>query len=110
MGKRHDKHHPKKGLCTRCGKVGLTEIHHIYSGAYRARSDKHGFVIELCHECHRLMHETSEGKRLKKTRQRLWESVPGHTREQWLKMMGMSWLRDEVKQKDELKEIEETWK
>ena len=35
-----------------CGSTRNIEIHHIFSGSFRAKSTKYGLVVALCHECH----------------------------------------------------------
>lgn len=70
--------------------MGPTQIHHIYGGSYRNRSDKADFVIELCAECHGLMHNSSAGTAFKKAFQRKYESL--HSHEEFVKLMGRSWL------------------
>lgn len=41
-----------KGVCGLCGKYGPLELHHIFGGALRKKSEKYGLVIGLCHWCH----------------------------------------------------------
>ncbi len=48
--------------CTRCGRPA-TEIHHIYNGAYRKKSEIYGAVIPLCRECHDYYHFDGEGRK-----------------------------------------------
>jgi hypothetical protein len=88
--KKHDKARVKKGLCLHCGRRGVTQIHHIYYGSYRNRAEKADFVIELCPECHALMHNTPLGDKLKRSFQQKYEET--HSREEFLKKMGRSWL------------------
>ena len=38
--------------CARCGTTVWLERHHIFGGANRKKSDKYGYVIDLCHYCH----------------------------------------------------------
>lgn len=37
--------------CYFCGQRA-TERHHVFQGAYRKKSEAHGFVFNLCHDCH----------------------------------------------------------
>ena len=37
--------------CYLCG-AAATETHHIFGGANRAKSDKYGLTVRLCHWCH----------------------------------------------------------
>lgn len=44
----------KYGTCFLCGKYGLMEEHHIFSGPNRKLSEKYGLKVLLCGEsCHR---------------------------------------------------------
>lgn len=38
--------------CYFCGSVRGIEIHHVFGGAYRRKSDQLGLVVPLCHYCH----------------------------------------------------------
>jgi hypothetical protein len=38
--------------CYICGSVRWLECHHIYSAAYRNRSEQYGLTVPLCHYCH----------------------------------------------------------
>ena len=81
----------KKGFCRMCGTVGATEIHHVYPGAYRLKSDKNDFVIELCHACHMSIHDDPEKMRaLKESTQKAFEKQYSH--EEFVRRMGRSWL------------------
>ena len=42
------------GTCFLCGKVGPLEEHHVFSGPFRKKSEKHGLKVGLCGDsCHR---------------------------------------------------------
>ena len=42
------------GTCFLCGKVGLLEEHHVFSGPYRSKSERFGLKVGLCGDsCHR---------------------------------------------------------
>lgn len=90
MKKKRDKKREKKGFCTKCGKHGPTEMHHIFGGSFRGKSEAQDFVIELCADCHRCMHDTTLGDRLKQQTQKKFEEV--HSHEEWMLMMGRSWI------------------
>lgn len=88
-----DKARKKRGVCSRCGNLGPTEIHHIFGGSYRPISEREDFVAELCVHCHREVHDFPEtARRMKKKAQKDWESQKGHDREAWISLMGKSWL------------------
>lgn len=38
--------------CYFCGATRQLERHHIYGGANRAKSEKYGLTVTLCHTCH----------------------------------------------------------
>lgn len=75
-----------------CGRRGETQIHHVYGGAYRKRSEAYDFVLEVCPECHRRIHDTSLGERLKRVFQERWEATHRGGHEEWMRLMGRSWL------------------
>ncbi len=40
-------------LCGRNGTIDPLDMHHIFAGAYRSKSEKYGLVVYLCHhDCH----------------------------------------------------------
>ncbi len=82
-----DKARKKKGVCSRCGHFGVTEIHHIFGGSFRAISEKEDLVAELCVACHHEMHDYPEsGRKLKKKAQKEWEAREGNSREKWMEL------------------------
>ena len=81
----------KKHWCAMCGLHGETEIHHIYPGAHRKKSDEYDFVIEVCHSCHRRIHDDPEVMRaLKRDTQKQFEEKYSH--EEFMRRMQKSWL------------------
>lgn len=82
----------KKHVCQVCGQHGVvTEIHHIYNGPYRYRSDVNDFVMEVCPECHRKIHESAEMlMHYKRKCQERFELT--HSHDEWMSTMGRSWL------------------
>ena len=44
----------RKGICFRCGKYGMTEMHHIFGGPNRRLSDQDGLFVYLCAYCHNI--------------------------------------------------------
>ena len=81
--------------CYLCGKVGVTERHHVYSGSYRKTADRLGLVIDLCPECHRFIHSGKGAE----TKQQIQTDIQfqymernGWTKEQWLSQFGKSWI------------------
>lgn len=81
----------KKHFCKMCGMSGDTEIHHIYPGAHRKKSDEYDFVIEVCRSCHRQIHNNPDVMRaLKRKTQTEFEKKYSH--EEFIRRMGKSWL------------------
>lgn len=41
-----------KGVCYICGNNMGYELHHVFGGRNRKKSDKYGLTVYLCHMCH----------------------------------------------------------
>lgn len=92
---RRDKRRRKRNVCALCGRHGATQIHHIFGGAYRRVSEREDFVMELCPECHRRIHDKPVfGNALKRGCQR--KFLRAHSMEEWMALMGRSWISDEA--------------
>lgn len=89
--------------CFMCKKWGSEynpiELHHIYKGKNRKASDKNGFVVHLCANCHRGTNGV-HGKYghlmdiyLEKTCQIAFEET--HTREEFMKIIGCNYLEED---------------
>lgn len=88
-----DKRRIRRMVCRRCGRYGQTEWHHVFGGPLRRISDKQDLVVELCHECHRELHEHPGIALVHKQRlQREWEK--SHSRDEWMAMMHKNWLEE----------------
>jgi len=84
------------GICELCGREGQTNIHHVYFGtANRKLSDKWGMVAMLCPDCHqngpRAVHHCRETDLILKRRYQA-KFEEEHTREEFRKIFGKSWL------------------
>lgn len=73
------------------------EYHHIYKAGNRKISDRHGFTVYLCPDCHRGTYGV-HGKNghdkdmaLKQAAQAEFERL-GHTRQQFIDLIGRSYL------------------
>lgn len=81
--------------CRLCGRVGPTEVHHVFSGSYRKRSDEFGATVNLCPECHRYIHS---GKGVEAKRQLQCEvqyevmDANEWTLRDWFLIFGKSWI------------------
>jgi hypothetical protein len=83
----------KRGQCRRCGKFGATEWHHIFGGPQRKAAEREGLVIELCHDCHLLLHrDAKEWMVYKKRAQRAWETIGKHNRALWMTKFHKNYL------------------
>ena len=51
----------QRGTCCICGHYGRTELHHIFNGACRKKSDEDGLTVYLCHTCHQRIHNGIDG-------------------------------------------------
>ena len=38
--------------CFVCGSGQWLEVHHVFGGALRSKSERYGLVVRLCHFCH----------------------------------------------------------
>lgn len=89
----------KKNKCFMCKREGRTELHHIYKGKNRKISDKNGFVVHLCPNCHRGdngvhgKHGHLMDMYLEKTCQLVYEET--HTREEFMALIGCNYLTED---------------
>ncbi len=91
---RRDKRRARKNVCAMCGRHTATQIHHIFGGSYRWISEREGFVMELCPQCHRSVHDKPAlGDALKRGFERKW--LRSHSLDAWMALMGRSWLLDD---------------
>lgn len=79
-------------ICFMCDlegkKVAKSDLHEVYGGSNRQRSIKNGLVVPLCRECHQ-NEETI--LKLRKICQEIYEL--NHTREDFIKLVGKSYLK-----------------
>ena len=88
---KRDKRRDKKHVCRICNKFGITQIHHIFYGQFRNKSEKLDLVIEVCPECHRKIHDNpKEFAQIKEVAQRTWEAE--HSHEAWMNIFHRSWI------------------
>lgn len=83
--------------CFMCGEYGKTERHHVFQGAYRKKSEAHGFVVNLCHWCHQVppkgVHHNKKNRiALRQICQKEFEKT--HTREDFIAEFGRNYLED----------------
>lgn len=76
--------------CFLCGRWTGLDVHHIFNGPYRKRSDQDGLTCYLCRDCHRKVHEEAALRlRLKKVGQFIYEQ--DHTREEFMERYGRNY-------------------
>lgn len=70
--------------CYLCGSRG-TEVHHIWAGrSNRSNSERRGFKVRLCGNCHRALHRhmnSGDSLKLKQMCQRYYEENYGDRRD-----------------------------
>ena len=65
-----------KGVCYICGNNRGYELHHVFGGRNRKKSDRYGLMVYLCHQCHNeppngVHFNANNAKRLKAEAQRV---------------------------------------
>jgi len=81
--------------CFVCGSYRILETHHVFSGPYRKKADKDGYVVTLCRYHHNMPPDgahfnRSLNLRLKQIAQRDFEKTG--TRDQFRERYGKSYL------------------
>ena len=51
-----------QGYCEICHKWTALEVHHVFNGAFRKKSEQYGAVVEICRECHDDLHHHHPAK------------------------------------------------
>lgn len=88
LERQRDKEITKSGICDYCHKYNKRlDPHEVYGGSNRQRSIKNRFVKMLCRKCHQ---DENVLKELKKDVQKEYEKE--HTREDFIKIIGKSYL------------------
>lgn len=85
----------EKGICYICSMIGQTEEHHIFGGANRRWSEKHGLKVNLCIECHRTGKESvhsniNTNRSLQRQGQQEFEK--SSSRKEFMKIFGRNYL------------------
>lgn len=81
--------------CYFCGRTDTLERHHIFQGAYRKKSERYGFVVDLCHQHHNeppdgVHFNRTNNLELKRMAQEQFEQ--NRTREEFRSLFGKSYL------------------
>ena len=85
----------ESGICYLCGRYTDTALHHIYFGPKRKMSDRNGFTVFLCPDCHQYathaVHRCRETDlKLKAECQRVYEQT--HDRDDFMRLVGKNYL------------------
>lgn len=89
LERQRDKNLVKEGICEFCGKYSEhLDPHEVYGGSNRKRSMEHKFVKLLCRKCH---DDEDIIKQLRIDTQK--EYMKTHTEEEFIKLIGKSYLR-----------------
>lgn len=85
--------------CFFCGSYPVV-VHHIYEGKNRKISDKNGFIVHLCPNCHTIKTDSVHGKEgllkrihLEKLCQLEYEKA--HSRAEFMKLIGKNYLEED---------------
>lgn len=93
LERQRDKNLVKEGICEFCGNYSRhLDPHEVYGGSNRKRSMEHKFVKLLCRKCH---DDEDSIKQLRIDAQK--EYMKTHTEEEFVKLMGKSYLRRKEK-------------
>lgn len=85
----------EKGICYLCGIYTPTEEHHIFGGGNRKASERNGFKVDLCRDCHNtppfgIHHNRQAADRLKAECQAKYEE--NGTRAEFMALIGKNYL------------------
>ena len=83
------------GNCEICGRWGPLERHHVFGASNRSKSERYGYVVNLCHDCHNeppdgVHHNAKNMLRLHQKYQRIFEQT--HTRAEFMQEFGKNYL------------------
>lgn len=93
LERQRDKNLVKEGICEFCGNYSRhLDPHEVYGGSNRRRSMEHKFVKLLCRKCH---DDEDIIKQLRIDAQK--EYMKTHTEEEFIKLIGKSYLRRKEK-------------
>ena len=85
------------GPCEICGKWLPLEEHHVFGASNRKKSEKYGFTVYLCHDCHNeppdgVHHNAKNMLRLHQKYQAEFEK--SRSREEFMQEFGKNYLDD----------------
>lgn len=83
--------------CAICGSTQWLEVHHVYNGPFRKKSERFGAVVDLCHFCHNeppngVHHNAENMRKLKAIYQEKIMEEYGMTERDFIREFGKSYL------------------
>ena len=83
--------------CAICGSTQWLEVHHVYNGPFRKKSERFGAVVDLCHYCHNeppngVHHNADNMRKLKAIYQEKIMEEYGMTERDFIREFGKSYL------------------
>lgn len=83
--------------CAICGSTQWLELHHVYNGPFRKKSERFGAVVDLCHFCHNeppngVHHNAENMRKLKAIYQEKIMEEYGMTERDFIREFGKSYL------------------
>ena len=83
--------------CAICGSTQWLEVHHVYNGPFRKKSERFGAVVDLCHFCHNeppngVHHNAENMRKLKARYQEKIMEEDGMTERDFIREFGKSYL------------------
>lgn len=87
------------GNCELCKRYGPLELHHIFNGAYKKKSERYGATIHLCHACHNeppngVHHNAARMHELKAREQKRIMAEYGFTIEEFICEFGKNYIKE----------------
>ena len=81
-----------KEVCYLCNKpMGNGDLHHVFNGAYKSKSEEDGFIVYVHRVCHDFIHTHAMTRTTIKARaQKVYEKE--HTREEFIQRYGKNYL------------------
>lgn len=84
-----------RGTCFEClRKMPHLDVHHIFGGPNRSRSDEDGLTVYLCRECHNALHHSKDSGAMQYRYHRIGQEAyeRTHTREEFMERYGRNYL------------------
>lgn len=76
--------------CALCWRPAVNR-HHVFGAANRKHSEAYGLVVDLCYDCHAMVHrDYQEGLKLKRQFQAFF--LETHSMDEWMSVFGRNYL------------------